>query len=401
MDKFTRPLWFPILLLMLTIGSPLSPGAQEITIIPSFSASGEYNDNVLFERSGELDDFIYNLTPGIGLDYATESLTINSNALLNFRRYTSESFLDREDQYFNLRTLYRLTERLDFRGRFYYLKDSTNESRLIDLDETAPDVIEVVDPGIERFLSERKRYDGWAALNYQLTELSTLDGRYRYRKNTYDFEGNTDNEINEFDLTFLRRLEGQRDRIGAEISYFQNSSDVSDADTYAFSLIWNHYFTEIWNVYAKAGVRYTEQDFSGRNDSETTWAGIANIRLLRIGENNRFSIGFRQNLQTASDGRSVNVSRLYWDSRLDLTERLFLNVEGDFYITREEGDSTVDEDTVYFDVIPSLEYLLTENFSVSLAYSYTVEYDRTLDTDEDIQRNRVWVFFEFVFPKYL
>jgi hypothetical protein len=78
---------------------------------------------------------------------------------------------------------------------------------------------------------------------------------------------------------------------------------------------------------------------------------------------------------------------------------LLFKLKGTFYVTREDGDSPSDEDTVYFDIIPSLNYLLTENHSISLAYGYTIDYDRAVDEDQDTQRNRIWLVFEFAFPQ--
>lgn len=396
------PLLFLGSILMLGVAFPRLSGAQEIKYTPSLSVSGEYNDNILFERRDELEDFVFNIIPAIRFDYATDLLKIDSFASLNVRRYTSETSFDREDQYYNLNGRYRLTERLRFRARFYYLKDVTQESRVIDFEETATDIEEGGEPGIERFLSERERYSGLASLNYRLTELSNLGLNYSYLDTSYDFEGNTDFEVNNFGFTFSRRMEGQRDRIGANLSYSQNSSETSDADTYSLSLIWHHYFTEIINLYSRIGVRYTEQEFNLRDETKTNWNGIADIRLQRFGQNSEINFGFRQTQRNASDGRIVNVSRFYGDSRFNLTERLFFNLEGEFYITKEDDDSALDEeDSLYFDIIPSLRYMLTENHSVRLAYGYSVDHDRSLDDDRDKQRSRIWLVFDLFFPKHL
>jgi hypothetical protein len=383
---------------------PLLSTAQDVTIIPSLRVSGEYNDNVLFTGDSKKDDFIFNFTPGFGLDYATDVLDLKSSALIRFREYYSENELDRDDQYVNLYANYRLTERARLIGRGYYLKDFTLESALVGVDD--PLVAEQTDKtglGIEKFYSERKRYSGFAALNYQLTERSDLQIRYSHLKTDYDFEENTDYDLNIVGLTFLRRLQGQKDKIGTRLLYMQNDSETNDADTYELGLIWNHVFTETMDLYTNVGARYTEQTSKDDEDDEgetNNWSGTADIRLRRLGDTNTMNIGFRQSLESASSGRSVNVSRLYLDLRQELREkRLFFDLRGDFYITKEDSDSSFDEDSEFLDIIPSLRYMLTENHSVRLAYSYTIEYDKSRDDNRDTQRNRIWVAFELVFPQ--
>jgi hypothetical protein len=147
------------------------------------------------------------------------------------------------------------------------------------------------------------------------------------------------------------------------------------------------------------GARYTESTVKATDRQDSNWNGVANIRLTRRGETNTTELGFRQNLRTSSDGFPVNESRFNWKFQQELSERLLFRLKGSFYIIQEDGDSEFDEDKIYFDIIPSLNYLLTENHSVSLAYGYTIDYNRALDDNRDTQRNRIWLLFEFGFPQ--
>lgn len=402
--------WFLSFALTLIFGLILPPvlQARDITYTPKINLSGEYNDNIFFSRTDKEDDFILNVAPALEVEYAGQLFDLYSFATVRFRNYASESDLDREDYYVNLRGRYRLTERLQFRGRFYYVQDFTLESKTIDLEDPIEDPIidgipveepDEAERGIERFLSERKRYNAFASMNYRLTEVSNLDVGYRYLKTNYDLEENTNYEVNSLNLAYMRRLAGQRDRVGTRLSYILRTSDISDTDSYGAGLIWNHFFTETITLYTDLGVRYTEQTFKNTNQKRDNWNATANIRLRKRGETSIMLIGLRQNLQTTSGGRSVNVSRLYWDLRQVISERFRFELEGDFYITREDSSSLFDSDTVFFDIIPSVRYMLTENHSVKLAYNYTIDHDRTLDKDRDKERNRVWIAFDFGFPK--
>ncbi len=396
-------LLFITLTLMFSYSKPRFLSAGEVRFTPLINLSGEYSDNVFFTRTDKDEDLVFNISPGLELNYASELLDLTSFGMVRFIRYVSEDDLDREDYFLNLRGRYKLSERLQFLGRLNYRQDYTIESRTFDLLDTNTIDTPIVDPeierGIERFLSERKRYNGFASLDYKLTELSTLNLGYNYLKTDYDLKDNTDFEVNDVSLRYMRQLAGQRDRIGARLTYNQRTSDVSDIDTYGTGLIWYHYFTETISLYTDIGLRYTEESFKNSDEKDDNWNGTAHLRLRRTGETNVMNIGLRQNLQTSSTGTSANVSRLYWNLRQTLSERFFLEVDGDFYVTRDDGDSFSDIDEVYFDIVPALRYLLTENHSVKLAYNYTIEHDRSLDKDRNKERNRVWIAFEFGFPQ--
>ncbi len=392
------------LILMVGLLRPQFSAAREVTVTPLINLNGEYSDNIFFSRTDKDDDFIFNISPGIELNYASELFDLNSFGTVRFIRYASENDLDREDYFLNLRGRYRLSERLQFLGRINYRQDFTIDSRTFDLFDTTIVETPIVDPeierGIERFLSERKRYSGFASLDYKLTELSTLNVGYNYLKTDYDLEENTDFEVNDVNLRYMRQLAGQKDRIGTRLTYNERTSDISDIDTYGMGLIWDHFFTETMSLYTDIGLRYTEENLKNSDEKDDdNWSGTAHLRLRRQGETNVINIGLRQNVQTSSTGTSANVSRLYWNLRQTLSERFFFELDGDFYVTRDDGDSFSDVDTVFFDIIPGLRYLLTENHSVILAYNYTIDHDRSLDDNRDTERNRVWINFEFGFPQ--
>lgn len=405
MKKSSKTVLFLGVVFFIGIVRPPSPATQEVRYMPQVWIGGEYNDNIFFDRNNEVSDFIYNINPSVKIDYRTERLNVDSVATLKLRRYLSETSMDREDQYYNFHAKYRLSERWSLKGRLKYQKDVTLESKTIDIDEIDETEIIVpgdnIEPGIERFLSGRKRFDAITSFNYRLTELSNWGFSYRYFKTKYNFEDNTDYEYRNIGTTFMRQMEGQRDRIGANLAFGQNISEVNESDTYRLTFIWNHLFSKLLNFHTRIGARYTKQKSTITGDTKTNWNGVADIRLQKFGDNYEANFGFKQNLRTASDGSSVNVSRLFGNSEIELSERLKFRLEGDLYLTREDGNSTFDEESVYFEMIPSIEYLLTENHSISLAYSYTMDYDTVNNNDRDKQRNRIWFVIGFRFPKEL
>lgn len=399
MDKRMKHLWLFGFALMFCLCMPKTSTAQDLTYTPYLLSSGEYNDNVLFSNVDKTGDFIFDVAPGLEVEYDTERLNLYTFAAIRFKYYATETELDRNDQYYNLLGSYQIAERLKFTGRLYYLKDYTLESTVYDINDTGPDAPNSVSPGIERFYSERKQYNAFGAFNYDLTELTNMELGYRYVKTNYDFVGNADYNRNITELKVLRRLRGYRDQIGAGISYEKYDTDVTNNDNYRFSLIWNHIFSETMTLAVDLGVRYTEETLERNNQQNNNWNGASGIRFFRRGETNMLNIGFRQSLQTSSAGFPVNESRIDGEFQQKISERFLFKIKGYAYVTKENGNSEFDEDTTYFDIIPSLNYLITENHSVSLAYGYTIEHDRTLDDNPNTQRNRIWIAFEFGFPQ--
>jgi len=398
MMDIKRKLWIGAVLISGLV-MPLSASAQDIRYTPLLSVTGEYNDNILFLKDDKTDDFILSLAPALEVDYATELLELNSLASIILKRYLTEDDFDREDYYFHLNGKYRMTERMMMQGRFNYLQDFSVESRIADLAEPDLEFDELpVDPGIERFYSERKRYKAWAGLQYRLTEISDLGMKYRYLRNDYDFEGNSDYYRNIVDLTYSRALKSRKDRIGPRLRFTRNVSDDAEYDSYNLAFTWRHMFTETMSMYTDIGVQYTEETFKNGDEDDNSWGGTADIWLTKRGEASVLDIGFNQDLGTASSGRSVNVSRFFCRWSQSITERLFFDLKGDFYITDEDDYSGFDDAELFLDVIPSLRYRMTEDHAVRLAYSYTIDYDRSLEDDRDKQRNRVWIMFEFGFP---
>lgn len=390
-------------ILAFVLAFPHFSAAQDFKFTPGLSFDEQYNDNVYYSRTDEEDDFITNITPSLSMNYNTEVMNLFSYGLVRFRRYASENDLDREDYEFGGRVRYRLSEKLRFLGRMFYIQDYTLESRYNEIPDSAidDDPIEdtdYIERGIENFLSEREQYKAYASMAYNLTEVSDINLNYNYFRKTYDSEENTDYDTNRIGLEYNYKLKGQKDKVGANLSYKQRDSDTSDTDSYQLGMVWKHRFSETAYLYTNFGGQYSEQTFNNSGQKEDNWNWFGDVRVRIRGESNIIKAGFRQDLNTASDGEAVNVSRLYFDAKQLLSQRFVFEVDGDFYVTRQNDESLSDVDEIYFDITPSFRYLLTENHSIRLAYNYTIEHDRRLDEDKDIERNRVWVSLEFRFP---
>ena len=92
------------------------------------------------------------------------------------------------------------------------------------------------------------------------------------------------------------------------------------------------------------------------------------------------------------------MDRIYCDLRGRVIGRLAVGFGANLYFARSVGPFD-DEDSRYSDVIPALNYQITENHTLQLAYSYSREADRNLMEDRERERHRVWIALNFRFPR--
>ena len=383
--KKVFPIFFCVSMLLCLFCTPLPAMAQDITLVPSLDIRGEYDDNVLFERTNEIDDYLAMIGPALSLDYASELLNLESIIGVDFLRYADQTDLNTENERYELNGGYRFKERWTLNGNFSYIKDTTLES---ELQET----------GLVNVREDRHRYNAGGGLSYQVSELSDMNINYIHTKTDFDFVGNVDYDYDAITLSHNRRLENERDIITLQPSYSTRESEVSDVDNYGLSFGWSHSFSETSQLRAFLGARYTEVRFGDERQDYEDWGGTADISFRKTGEISSTLLGYRRDLTTSASGEAIEVDRIYCNLRRDVIGRLGIGFRGNLSFTRSEGNFD-GEDTRYFEVIPSLDYQITENHTLELAYVYSRAEDRNLTEDRERERNRVWIALDFRFPR--
>ena len=383
--KKVFPIFFCVSMLLCLFFAPFPAMAQDITLVPSLDIRGEYDDNVLFERTNEIDDYLATISPALTLDYATELLNLESKIGVDFLRYVDQTELNTENQRYELNGGYRLTERWALSGDFSYIKDTTLES---ELEET----------GVVNVRQDRHRYNAGGGLSYQVSELSDMNINHIHTKTDYDFVGNVDYDRDAITLSYNRHLKSERDIFTVQPSYFNSDSEVSEVDNYGLSFGWSHLFSETLHLEIFLGGRYTELSSKEEDHTDRNWGGTADISLRKTGEVSSTLIGYRRDLGTSAFGGPIEVDRIYCDLRRRVIVRLAVGFRGNLYFTRSVGTFD-DEDSRYFEVIPFLDYQITENHTLQLAYSYSREEDRNLTEDRERERHRVWIALNFKFPR--
>jgi len=367
---------------------PFIAVAKDVTVTPSVTLAGAYDDNVTFTRTDEISDYLGIFSPALTLDYASELFKMSGSGRVDFLRYAQENDLNYERQFYKLNGDYRFAERWKFTGDFAYTKDTTLDS---ELEET----------GIVYEREDRERFNAGAGFSYKISELSNMGAKYAYSNTDYDEEGLEDYDYNSISLSYNRLFNDGIDTFTVAPGYTRGSSDVSDVDGYRLNFGWTHLPSETYRLRIILGVRYTEQDYKDDRDDTSNWGGLADINLQKKGELYSVLIGFASDAYYRPDANDLSqVYKIYCNLTRRITERFSTGVNSRLSLAQPDDPAAQnDEDIWYFVVTPSLTYRLTEKHFLKLSYSYQQEYDKNIEDDRRRERNRVWLSLNFRFPK--
>jgi hypothetical protein len=360
--------------------------AKDVTITPALELKTVYDDNLDFEAKDEKDDFGANAVPSIKLDYSSELLQFSIIGEADVMKYFTETDFDRINQLYGINGNYQMSPRWKFAGNFKYRRDETIDS-----------VLEETGQVFER--NRVSTYDGGAGLFFQVTELSDIGFKTDYRKRDYGSDRDTDFDRYTFALPFTKRFANQRDIVALVPAYNVLDSDGSeDAKDYRFVVEWERRINETLNSTVHAGGRYTDIDQED-GSSDTNWGYIGKLGLKKRTETFTGSIEALRDIRANTNAEIVEVNRLQLRADKRFYERFGFRFYGAGYYTNTESTNSKDEKTTYFELSPSLYYLLTENHFLELKYGYQYEKEYDKPGNPVTQRNIGWFGITFRFPQ--
>jgi hypothetical protein len=373
-----------LMLVLMFLYQPL--WAKDVTITPAIELKTVYDDNLDFESKDEKDSFGANAVPRLTLNYASELLQFSLIGEVDIIKYFTETDYDRTNQLYGIDGQYQMSPRWKFAGDFEYRRDETIDSIL---EETG-----------QAF--ERRRvttYDSGAGLFFELTELSEIGLAADYRRRDYSSSEDTDFNRITFSLPYTKQLVNQRDIVALVPSYSIFDSDNSqDGKDYRFEIRWERQINETLTSFINAGGRYTDVDQED-GSSDTNWGYIGKLGLLKKTETFSGEINASRDIRANSDAEIVEVNKLVLLADKLLLERFGFRFYGSGYYTETESNIDNDEKTTFFELKPSLYYLLTENHYLELSYQYQNKKELDLPGNPVTQRNRVWLGIVLEFPK--
>ena len=404
MTMILRPAVILLLLIFSFFLLPEASRSADFSWEPAISIKGEYDDNISFDNTDKIDDYLATISPSLLFKYASERLKVNSSLALDILRYNDENDLDDEYQRYNLDGEYLLTEKLSLTGQGSFIKDTTLES---ELEET----------GLVNFREDRQRYTLGGGFAYRLSEVNNWQLNYSFGQTNYDGYQNIDYNFQTINYTFQHRLANMRDVIILQPYYYYYDSDVSQVDNYGLSLGFEHPFNETLNLSIFTGVRYTESSYDQpqlrlveiapgifafvlvtSTEDEDNWGGVADISLKKTAERWTAELGYNRDLSYGSSGENIERDRFRLSGNYSISTRWQARLSTSLSYSQSDSDFS-DEDSRYFNLTPSINYKLTEQHSLVLTYSYAEVYDKTLSSNRHYDRNRIWLSLNFRFPQ--
>jgi hypothetical protein len=375
-----------LILIFDLISFPQTSWTKEIKFVPGIELKGVYDDNLDFESKDEKDSFGTNVIPNFRLRYASELLELSLFGDVDILKYFTETDFDRTNHHYGIKGVYIMSPRWNFTNNFSYRRDETIDSQL---EETGQS-------------DGRKRvqtYDGGAGLFYKFSELSDIGLSGDYRRRDYSSRGSNDYQRYTAGLPYTKRFANQRDILALipEYSIF-DSDNAEDAKDYRFTVQWDRLISETLTSQIHAGGRYTDIDQES-GDNDTNWGYLGKLGLIKTGETFSGAITATRDIRANSDGEIVEVHRLLLKADKLLSERTGFRFKGSIYYTETESDESEDDKTRYFELIPQLYYLITENHSIELEYQYQHETELDEPGDPVTQRNKVWLGLVLQFPQ--
>lgn len=370
-------------MIILSLSLPSGMLQAETRWTPYIDLSAVNDDNILFTETDPVDDYIYSVEPGLTFNYDQELTQITADGSVLIRRYQDNDDLDDENYRFDFNGKTNFTERFGLEGGYNFTKDTTLDS---ELEETGRITIR----------EERTRHDAALSPNFDLTERTNIGVAARYRNVDYDSDIKVDYTVWDFSLPVRWNLVTQVDTIFIDPGYTYRDSDTNRSNTYNFRIGWDHQTTERLTLNLSVGARLTEHERLDTGETEDQWGALGALKFNYAFETGNLNVDFLRDLKTTASGEQADVSRVSLRLRWRFTERLGADLVGRYYYTKNEGQ--VDDNTTeLIRAGPGLNYNLTENHVLYIAYEYSQETLKDVVNEPTAERNQIWAGLRFNF----
>lgn len=372
--------------LLFFLSLPHSMWAGQVDLVPSLETRVKYDDNIDFNQSDATDDFSVDIIPRLKLQYLTENLKLSTNGEAEIQRYFTETDFDNENYLFGVDSEYRVSERLNFLGNFEFREDETIDSQLEETGQV-----------FER--DTRTRYDAETGLRYRISELTTAGPNFFYRRTDFSGKDNEDWDLYTISFPFSKDFKNQVDRMTIEPAYSRFDSDEEEGDDYRLSLDWNHEYSKTFRSQIYVGGRYTRTDEKNADEDDTFLDWFARLDFTKFGETYRSDFSFLKELRGNNAGNIIEVYRIRAKLDKRFKERFGMKFSGSLYYSDTVSENVDDDLVRFFELIPSLYFLITPDHSINLTYTYQNQKEFDNPGNPVTQRNMVWLGLILKFPK--
>jgi hypothetical protein len=398
-----RGLAFCILLLILLHLQPCqSAWAGDWYIVPKLELRGDYDSNINFSFVNKRDDYIFNISPSVDLNYESDISKFIANLALNGQIFVNNSNLDTINQYYSILGQHKIAPRLALSFSGGYTLDATLREELIEsgfvMNRTRRQAIRA-NPGIIYDLSPRASL----ALNYTYGLVTYHDPQYSpyFRHQVKS------------DLRYLLRnakttLLGTV--LGRYVDYYTIGNLYRNLGTYAGL---EHRFSEEWIFNFAGGLNYnwfsTQTAVFGTvfdptfvqiplQTTQKTFnvSPFFSIATTRRWPKTELNVGYSLDQSPSSSGLIRQFHRINAGISHRFHERLRAGFQTDIYY----GLSTVQQEDEFqrfvLSLSPNITYQITERLSLTTSYIYGWRND--IDDNLTTDRHRISVYLAFAYP---
>lgn len=345
-----------------------------------------YDDNVTMREDSEAS-LIYAITPELSLLHRTDVSEIVANASYGIQRYFDISRLDRDNQNYGVD------------GK--YFTDSTVWGVSVNYGLTPSRDVAEQESGDFDINTERESFSVEPSVVYQISERDKL-----FLSTKYSDIGYTSGFLSDYrdwgvNLKWSRQW-SERYTSSFDVFYsnFDSERSISsnnrqiESDSFGANLSSSYLYSEKWTIFGTAGVRFTEMqsnNLSGRVKKNSSAGFLLDAGLDYTGENLLAKFNVSHSLAPSSQGVLNEQSRVVFDLKYELTERLSASLLSSFQRTKPVDDSEMGGNKrTNFTVNPSISLMITPDWVLSTSYRYRYQ-ERNINNFEEAANSNLYM----------
>jgi hypothetical protein len=352
------------------VGSLLSitgrePQAAEWSAVPTVTARGNYNSNLLLAEGSQKAVWGSWLSPGMTFTGSTENLEISGRTAADFVHYFGGQESSFTNIYFPLSVKYR--------GE----RDIWNVDGGLTRDNTL--MSELQKTGVVLAFTQRNLWTASPSWTHNLTERAAFIAGYQFADATYedglrlglvDYQTNGGNA----GLSYQVAAKSQVQLMGIA-TLFQAPQRNLESKIFGASASLNHEFSETFSVKLEAGPRFINnvvqsgsQDLS---DHSLVWVGNGTIRKQL--ERTTFTFDASRQINPSGFGLLLETDSIGMTIEQQLTENLSASITGQALVassTATDGSVTSFPKSRYISVQPKLSWKINDWWGAEAWYSY-------------------------------
>jgi hypothetical protein len=388
------------LVIIMSMGMVNMAGAADWSIVPSITQRSEFNSNLNLSPTNVLSDYIFSLQPAADFNYTTEISQLQGHLGLLGQHYISHDNLDHIDQNYQINGRYQIHPKVNLSLNSSYISDTTLTQ-------------ELQNSGLVIGRTPRQAIFANPGITYNITERLLTTASYNFNRVLYQAPQFTDFTSHQAGLNFTYLLKNEKTSL---ISNNSVSETLYPGGNYYKSIgIYGgvtHKFSERWDVSLMSGANINFYSFNTQVVDSSQFPFFVQVNTRRLNSSGvspyvSASTSYRWTNLTVSGGGSMTqqpsaygavyqVNRLYGAINYNITEKLSAGLNAGYSLSNQSSQD-ISSEYNYYSVSPSLNYKITERFSVSPGYSFANSASLT-STGSSAHNHIAWIQFSYAYP---